>query len=137
MRDTTYQGVMDLHWYPRVYPSFEFAITHLIKPSSFEGCLTCSSQTLSHLQTASPSHPHSFVPVSLCLCLSITYPLATGLHPIPPTSGIGNGNFLSELVKNTGCLVAASYALFAGADNDIGGVRLGGMASIWFLGLEF
>ena len=92
-------------------------------------------------------HPlllHNFVPVPLpiptlpCrLPLSTTYPLATGLHPIPPTSGIGKGSFLSELVKNTGCLVAASYALFAGADNDIGGVRVGGIASIWLLGLGF
>ena len=114
--------------------------THCIKPSSLEGRFKCSCSHASHMQPAPPSHPQSFVPLPndpFSLCLSSTYPLATGLHPIPPTSGTGKGNFLSELVKNTGCLVAASYALFAGADNDIGGVRLGGMASIWFLGLEF
>jgi hypothetical protein len=87
------------------------------------------------MESVPSSHPHSFVPVA-CLCLSSTYPLATGLHPALPTCGIGKGNFLNELVKNTGCLVAASYALFAGADNDIGGVRVGGMAPIWLFGLE-
>lgn len=105
--------------------------------------ILAANHSASHTQSAPPSRPHNFVPVPLpiptlpCpLPLSTTYPLATGLHPIPPTSGIGKGNFLSELVKNTGCLVAASYALFAGADNDIGGVRVGGMASIWLLGFE-